>query len=555
MLSLPSGRVVDLSSDRAKYHALRLPAGSAPHASCNHPQLHAVVDVVYRHADGDGVYHPRWTEHDYVFSGHTLATIRQAADWSAADKDALLRWADSAQQRRIIETARRRLREDQHYLSTKTNAAPRHLYSLLLQRLSALPLARASARQWRATIDNLQRSGVREEEIVWSGLRRFMRGQADTTLLDKAQILAAIDFRSIRLELSTEQRWGMDGNLCFEEVAQRMPHQVVYRAALGLDASCHCILRYVDGRYNYRVGVVKTLADGHPMALNKDWFVLDSYGRSVPCDERHGPFYRNSESAMRAASDHARATYGIHRGVRFHTRFDHLTLAGGSDYREWIVSLPDHQRLFFGAHHIDHNVLLHIRSSTRVDTKGRRLLFIEELQSDWHQSGQRLGYDTDAWGSVANAPFKKEWVALGVKLMLIRASQNGYDGIAWPSGEIQEMRYASALQPIKRHYDREIPQALDRLGRPFQCAVGSSRIVTLDPWLNVNRTRDKWAVADDKGRFRTRPRYRSHSEAMAVLARHARRIELEVPSLLINPALHRQLTSQGLPLFGTSLDP
>lgn len=550
MLSLPSGRVVDLSSDRAKYHALRHEPGFAPGTLAEHKQLHALVDVIYRKVDAHGMPRRGWTEYDYHFSGYTIADIRHAPDWPEADKVVFSHWIRQADQRRVIETARRRLLDFQHTLSVKQNSAPQHLYSLLQRRIAALPLQQGSAGQWQATIRNMRKNGVRGEEIQWSGLESFLSGQQAETILSKGQLLESMDFSSLRIELSLERQWGAHGGLSFREVAQRMPHQAVYRAALKLDDSCHCVLRYVDSRYNYRVGVVKTLAYGHAMGLNKFWFVLDPYGRAIPPRAADSLFFPSSEAAMAAAHECARESLGVRSGARFHTRFDHLTLYGGSDYREWIVSLPEHQRIFFGAHHFDHNVLAHVRTTSRTDEEGRRLLFIEEVQSDWHQSGQRYGYDTTIWGRVANAPFKKEWAALVAKLMLIRASQNGFDGIAWAPGAIQESRYVKPLQAIKRHYDQEIPQALDRLGRPFACRVASTRIETRDPWLNLERSRDKWRVADGAGKFQTRAKYQSREEAMAVLARHCRTIHLTVPVFFISNQLRWQIAEDGLPLFG-----
>lgn len=551
MLVLPSGRVVDLSTDRSRYHALRQ-AGVGPAAE--HPALYGLVDVVYRYRDDDGTPRQGWTEYDYVFSGYTLDSVRHAADWPEADKVALERWIRQDDQRRVIETARRRLVDNQAQLSAKFYSAPRHLFSLLCDRLQALPLQRASVAQWRATLANMAQQGVRAEELQWSGLADFLHPQAPDAVLTKQQVLQQVNFSSIRLELSTEQVWGADGGLNFREVVRRMPHQAVYRAALKLDASCLCVQRYVDSCYNYRVGVVKTLHNGHHMALNKYWFALDPYGRAVANPEAVGDanrlFFDSSLDAKLAADRHAREHFDIRSGASNHTRYDHLTLYGGHDYREWIVSLPDHQRVFFGAHFYDHNVLVHLRTTTRSDNRGRKLLFIEEIQSDWHQCGKRDGYDSSWWGQVANAPFKKEWAALAAKLMLIHASENGYAGIAWPQGDIQELRYRRELTPIKHHYDREIPQALNRLGRTFQCQVESTLIATRDPWLNLEKHEDKWRVADGQGKFQTKARFQSRDEAMAVIARHCRATDLVVPAFFISEDLRRQIAGQGLPLFG-----
>jgi len=554
MKVLPSGRIIDLSTDRAKHHALRQP-GVGPTSA--HRKLYSLVDVILRKIDDEGNPKCGWTEYDYDFSGYTLDTVRFATDWTEADKTTLYHWVERDQQQSRIETARRRLIENQQQLSVKLYSSPQRLYSLFQQYLLKLPLQRAKAQQWLATINNMKQRGVREEEILWSGLRHFLLRQSPDLAISKTKILENLKFKNIHLELSTEQIWGLNGGLSFKEVAQRMPHQAVYRAALKLEDTCLCILRYVDNHLNYRVGVVKTLANDHRMALNKYWFALDPYGRAVAnkncVDGKSNLFFESSVDAKFAADQHARNVFGLRSGASSHTHFDHLSLFGGHDYREWMVSLPDYQRVFFGAHFYDHNILAHIRTTTRTDNVGRKILFIEEAQSDWHQSGKRHGYDTSAWGRVANAPFKQEWIALAVKLMLIHASQNGFAGIAWPMGNIQEMRYKRHLQPIKQHYDKEIPKALNRLGKAFRCQVESTHINTRDPWLNLEKTQDKWRVADGQGKFKTRAKYNSRDEAMAVVARHCRAIELQVPAFFINEDLRQQISENGLPMFGETI--
>lgn len=559
MKVLPSGRIIDLSTDRSKYHALRQ-MGVGP--ASPHRELYALVDIIYRKSDESGDAKRGWTEYDYEFSGHTLETVRFADDWSEQDKLALSRWVQQEDQRRRIETARRRLVDHQQQLSAKLYSSPQHLYSLLKHRIANLPLQNASAEQWLATINNYKKTGIRDEEILWSGLPRYLGKQPAGSRISKTSIINKLVENKIRIEVNTEQLWGADGGLSFREVATRMPHQAVYRAALKLDDSCLCILRYVDECYNYRVGVIKTVDNSHHMALNKYWFALDPYGRAIinqaaeaGCEQnRTCLFFDNSIDAKLAADEHARAHLGMHSGAKTHTHFDHLTLFGGSDYREWFVSLPDHQRIFFGAHYFDHNLLAHIRTTTRTDNTGRKLLFIEEVQSDWHQSGKRYGYNNSCWGRIANAPFKQEWPVLAIKLMLIQASENGFDGIAWSMGELQELRYVRRLESIKQYYDREIPKALNAIGKTFSCSVEATCINTREPWLNIKKAQDKWQVADGYGKFETRAKYNNRDEAMAVISRHCRVIDLQVPVFIISEQLREQIAEKGLPMFGQTLD-
>jgi len=548
MLRLPSGRVVDIAIDRARHHALRC-RGLGQGAS--HDQLHALVDVVFRNLDESGEPCLGWTEFDYTYSGYILAQIPLLKDWPEADKVALLQWVAEPNQIRRIETARRRL-EGVESLSVKHNSSPDYLYSVLLERIETLNLTRATVSQWRATLFNLKKSGVRDEELQWSGVLNFLKKFPDDEVLEKKLILQAVNFKTTHLELTSQRIWGEGGGLCFRETGQCMNNQSTMRYRFNLDASCVFVLRYVDDLCNYRVGVIKTLTYGHYMALNKYWFALDYYDNPITNKYGNQPlFFSSSEDAMAAANVHASDTLGLKNGASFHAPYGYLTLHGGQDYREWLLSLPDFQRTFFGSHYFDHNVLLHVRTTTRTSNDGHRLMFIEELQSDWHQSGQRLGYDSSPWGSVANAPFKNEWVALALKLMLVRASRNGFDGIAWPSGEIQETRYARTLHSIKQRYDREIPKILNKLGKSFSCQVSQTKIATKDPWLTLVRDKDKWHVTDCGGKFKTRAKY-NRDQALEVMALHSKTVDLEVPVFWFNEHLKQQISEQGLPLFGES---
>lgn len=127
-----------------------------------------------------------------------------------------------------------------------------------------------------------------------------------------------------------------------------------------------------------------------------------------------------------------------------------------------------------------------IPSKTRIveAEKPRRVLFIEEIQSDWHQKGRREGYAGDyvplsieekreyhslvdrgrkdrteeensrveelgqriareqrGGKGVPDAPFKKTWHEFALKRMVRYAAENGYDKIAWTTGEQQAERY------------------------------------------------------------------------------------------------------------------
>ena len=138
------------------------------------------------------------------------------------------------------------------------------------------------------------------------------------------------------------------------------------------------------------------------------------------------------------------------------------------------------------AHFDEPNVLAHIRFNERTDAGGQRVLFIEEIQSDWHQEGRKKGYRqtgaklsraedqrleflssernhtaaesrefnslwaraSEEGNGVPDAPFKKTWHELAMKRAIRWASENGFDRVAWTTGEQQAERY-----DLSKHID------------------------------------------------------------------------------------------------------
>lgn len=76
------------------------------------------------------------------------------------------------------------------------------------------------------------------------------------------------------------------------------------------------------------------------------------------------------------------------------TQYEDYTLPGGTDYREVALLYPKPLgESFTGAHFQgQHNILAFARIKTRKDKDGKSVLFIEEIQSDWHQTGRKDGY-------------------------------------------------------------------------------------------------------------------------------------------------------------------
>jgi hypothetical protein len=545
MISLPSGRVAGITSIRARYHALRLNRAVMPDTPRH--ELHRLVDIVTARPD------ERWLPGDcgYLFTGHTLDELPGLAAWSRKDRGAFRQWLQQETQIREIEQARRRIVHDELPLVAREYAYPQRLYSALQRRIEGLSLRRASARQWRQTLLNMRRSGIRDEELEWSGLLRFLDPAAHDggRMIQRNELLSRIDFSLIRLCLTNELATDRGCGLEFVEVPQSASLNrlgAVNRIAGPGEVG---VLRYVDTLHYFKVGYLKRLSGAHPGQGKVRWFALDSIGNRIDGCGPEQPYFSSREEAFGAANDHALQHVGLPVAYASCSRYEHKTLCGGEDYREWLLTLPDYPISYFNKHYYERNLLLHCRTKVRKDHKGRRLLFIEEVQSDWHQSGAVHGYQNRWPGRLPPAPFSKGWVGLALKLLLIHAAEKGFDGLAWTGGDVQESHYLQPMKQVRRIYDEEIPRCLKRLCRQWDARIGRTTITTKEPRVNITRQLDKWLITDSQGNFSTRPRA-SQQEAMRIMARHCKQIALEIPVLLLDQAMREQILAQGFPLFG-----
>ncbi|MCR4374153.1 MAG: 2'-5' RNA ligase family protein [Acidobacteria bacterium] len=101
------------------------------------------------------------------------------------------------------------------------------------------------------------------------------------------------------------------------------------------------------------------------------------------------------------------------------------------------------------SHWDEPNVLAHVRMNDR-EVDGQRVLFVEEIQSDWHPA-LRKHLAAKAAGQlttkVPDAPFKGAgWKKLALKRALAMAAEGGYDGLAWTTGSMQQDRYDLSKQ-------------------------------------------------------------------------------------------------------------
>jgi hypothetical protein len=344
-------------------------------------------------------------------------------------------------------------------------------FSQLARSIGALKLKAAQAKDWISAIKNM--GGVKREEIEWSGILDWLATREGKVTSDEVQ--AYLDKNGVEV---TETMLGD-------------PVKIVnmVREYVLDNVEAYLLDRVEDGTIEERAALEiaeNTLRDVRAantvlevgMALNRNFgpdhgnYVLD------------GAVENNSGAGVETQ-------YGEHG----------LVLPGGKNYRELLLRLPakarkaeaDARRPSFQSNHwSESNVVAHIRMNERTDADGKKVLFIEEIQSDWAQSGRRRGSefprdDVDVSG-------------LGAKLNAVRAklrnarheqrlieSDSEFDTYKW-----------DALQRDIGGFNDEEGRLLSELGAVYNATPRGPFVTKTEAWVSLALKRAiRYAVDND----------------------------------------------------------
>lgn len=103
------------------------------------------------------------------------------------------------------------------------------------------------------------------------------------------------------------------------------------------------------------------------------------------------------------------------------------------NYNENDQRVQSEKSAFKSSHYDQPNIIVHVRFSERTDANGKRVLFIEEIQSDWHQKGRKKGYKDD---KINGVPFK---ITGQIHDIVKRNGFLGFDGIGEALTELRKL--------------------------------------------------------------------------------------------------------------------
>lgn len=299
--------------------------------------------------------------------------------------------------------------------------ALRGFYSPAIRAAEAITQEKGTGEQFWKQITKVP--GVKKDELDWMGLEEFLKGKKSVT---KAEVL---DFmRAHQVQLDEKVLGGAPG----KQVSRSSISIEKLRNLTRMDAD-----ELPDGTYEnierFGLGTNQAFVVYDPEAPGGGaWIVLDDSGAPV----HTAP---NREAAIHVATGLAS------EGVEGATKFGGYKVPGGENYRELLIRLPElgvdpqieaalraaedrtldlirqkanaldnetrdrlgeeiyanqqeerHLRQSakpkYESKHFQDQELVHLRVDDRTGSNGEKVLFINEVQSDLHEEGQKVGY-------------------------------------------------------------------------------------------------------------------------------------------------------------------
>lgn len=373
--------------------------------------------------------------------------------------------------------------------SNEGEAAPLW-YSELSRAVSNIKQASAPAGQWLAMIDNLQTKGIKGDEIEWSGVREWLKLQEGK--VTKEQVVQYLQQNGVQIEEAVRGA-GSQREQVFDEYRELLQAQEEIMASSRSPEERAAAADEFDRLFEEREQKANATPDDSPK--------FEQY--TLPGGENYRELLLTLPEVRDSEYEGLRKEYMDLATNGFNAQRD-LTPEETARMNE-IRSKMQGMRKFrqgdqdYRSPHWDQkNILAHVRFDERTDADGKRVLFVQEIQSDWGQQGKRQGfaggtgtvepqdpalfngqqYWTVRWSDgsfsggyadrktaqeVANAgkrgtpraPFvgkTGQWVSLALKRMIRWAADNGFDRIAWTTGEQQAARYDLSKQISEIEY-------------------------------------------------------------------------------------------------------
>jgi hypothetical protein len=249
------------------------------------------------------------------------------------------------------------------------------MYSKAERAIKDLKQERGTGQQFMAA---LEKAGVKQEEIAETGLGKFLEDNPKTT---KEDVLNHLEANTLMMQELVRGGERMSD-------AEKIEMNQLYREHLGSD-----------------LGLSQDKLDRLAVLGSKRDASRETTSKRIRDLRKDLEWAKNNETIDEVIELQRMIQFNelvLERliGSRFvgPGKFGGFTMPGAdkSTYRERLLTKvktdPEAQDFTHRSHFSEPNIIAHIRHTDRKGPNGERVLFIEEVQSDWHQQGRKRGY-------------------------------------------------------------------------------------------------------------------------------------------------------------------
>ncbi len=436
---------------------------------------------------------------------------------------------------------------------------PLPFHSKLIDWLEQCPQKIATIPQWLGMLNNLQ--NIRKEELELSGLYDFLTsmtihtnelGLRTENKIRKSELIKIARAELSKCEVIIQSHWkqSFHPSINVKTQPEKRPLRIENKAKRFVEKAQSCYQHPSLGFWIIRTGY-EDLATIAP-----NWIVLDQRGKMLQSHHKHQGWFPTAVEAFDEMHRVIRMRFAEFGTDRPSTVFDQYAFLGGNNYQEWFVCLPNWPNSYKDDHFDLEQLLIHIRTTERLDQDGNPLLMVEELQSPWLADIRKFDemlkegeIDEDDERLVPAAPFEHEWHELAIKALIWLAIKQGYQRIGFTSGKQQCDRWGH-LDGLMNLYDIDVPKTLKRIASRFECELSWSTIVTRKPDGSVRLDRKTGWIVRDKNNKPITPPLLNKDVALHFLGERSSLVKEPVRVLQVSQKLKEALLKNEVPLFG-----
>ena len=383
---------------------------------------------------------------------------------------------------------------------------------------AALSLPRKSGTGDAFLNDLMKGQDVKKDELSWMGLDDYLKGKPNVTRQEVQDYIAGnrVDVQEVRLGDKEVKFPSTIGLMKREEVLNS--YQPKLDALYAEDAN---YANLTPQRYEELGQEIRALERQRDIDADAAYVMPPFKPAPTKYQQYQLPGGENYREILLTLPVDARATYNKIAKEEFSNAYADLTPSQQTQVQGMARgrAQQNYEGVYTSSHFNEPNILAHMRVNDRIDADGKKMLLIEEVQSDWHQAGREYGYKSKSGeygkkitdeeyqrasslqnrqrdglltpqeaaefsdimsrhqasieGSrVPDAPFKGTWHQLALKRALKYAADNGYDRVGLTTGSQQAERYQLSKQISEVHYSGTNFKAYDLDGNEVISRTG-----------------------------------------------------------------------------------